>query len=63
MARVVLQPAGSAASQKHYEDTVRNAVPLAQCAGLPLQEPHVCWTTKEATAQWILSEIRMLAAD
>lgn len=34
MARVVLQPAGSAASQQHYEDTVRNAVPLAQCVGL-----------------------------
>lgn len=35
MARVVLQPAGSPESQKHYEDTVKNSIPLAQCAGLP----------------------------
>jgi hypothetical protein len=38
MARVVLQPAGSAESQRHYEDTVRHAVSLAQCDGLPLAD-------------------------
>jgi hypothetical protein len=35
MARVVLEPVGNPEAQKHYEDTVRNAVPVAQCAGLP----------------------------